>query len=406
MQLPPSPDLADPRFFTQSAHHELWRRARRDHPLQRLDSDTQGPFWSITSHALATRVLEDPRTFVSAQGMRLGAGSAGVAAAANRMLVVADHEAHARVRSAHAPWFTSQNVKLVGEALSEYLSGLLEPLVTGERVDVVAALADAVPTFVMAQMLGTSLDETSEVSRLVRDTFNESSESMDPEGRVERAAASAKVFAYFHRLVRARRACPGDDVVSQLMRPLTDGTHLSSQELLLNCDGLVNGGLGTSRHAVSGTLEAFARHPDEWARLREDPTLLRGAVEEVLRWTCPPMHVMRTATTDVELSGATIAAGDRVVIWLPSCNRDEAVFTDPDSFRIDRRPNPHLSLGAGPHYCIGAAVGRLEIRVLLQVMLARIESLALCDEPTRSASCFLNGADRVDVRMIPRRSQL
>ncbi|MDG4829282.1 cytochrome P450 [Solwaraspora sp. WMMD1047] len=401
MQPLTSPDLADPRLYAQSAHLELWRRARREHPLQRVESDTQGPFWSITTHALATRVLDDPNTFTSTRGMRLGARPAGVAAAADRMLVVADGEAHARIRGAHAPWFTSKNVKLVGDALSGRLDALLRPLATGEPVDIVAELADAVPTYVMAEMLGTDLAETSELSRQVRTSFEESSGPADTEDPVEHAAAGARVFGYFHKLVRARRTSPGDDVVSQLMRPLADGTHLTSQELLLNCDGLVNGGLGTSRHAVSGTVEAFARHPDQWARLREDPSLLSGAVEEVLRWACPPMHVMRTATTDVELAGKKIAAGERVVVWLPSCNRDEAVFADPDSFRIERRPNPHLSLGAGAHYCIGAAVGRLEIRVLLQVMLARIERLELCGEAARSASTFLNGVDRLDVRMIP-----
>ncbi|MCW3815798.1 cytochrome P450 [Micromonospora sp. DR5-3] len=405
MQLFPSPDLADPRFFTQTAHLELWQRARREHPLQWVESDTQGPFWSVTTHALATRILEDPSTFTSTRGMRLGARPAGVAAAADRMLVVADGQAHARIRGAHAPWFTSKNVKLVGEALSGHLHALLRPLTTGEPVDIVDVLADAVPTYVMAEMLGTDLDETHELSRQVRTSFDESSGPADTQDPAEHAAASARVFAYFHKLVRARRASPGDDVVSRLMRPLADGTHLTSQELLLNCDGLVNGGLGTSRHAVSGTVEAFARHPDQWAKLRENPSLLSGAVEEVLRWACPPMHVMRTATTDVELAGKKIANGDRVVVWLPSCNRDEAVFTEPDSFRIERRPNPHLSLGAGPHYCIGAAVGRLEIRVLLQVMLARIERLELCGEAARSASSFLNGVDRLEVRMNPLSAQ-
>lgn len=399
MQPLPLPDLADPRFYTETAHLEVWRRARRDHPLQLVESDTRGPFWSVTTHALATRVLEDPGTFTSSLGMRLGARPQGVAAAADRMLVVADGQAHERIRGAHAPWFTGRNVKLMGEALSSHLDALLRPLTTGKPVDVVDALADAIPTRVMAEMLGTEMDETSELSRQVRSSFEETSESADTQDPLERAVASAKVFEYFHTLVRARRACPGDDVVSQLMRPLADGTHLTKQELLLNCDGLVNGGLGTSRHAVSGTIEAFARHPDQWARLRENPTLLSGAVEEVLRWACPPMHVMRTATTDVQLAGRKIAAGDRIVVWLPSCNRDETVFTEPDSFRIDRRPNPHLSLGAGPHYCIGAAIGRLEIRVLLQVMLARIDHLELCGAAARSASSFLNGFDRLEVRM-------
>lgn len=403
MRVPPNADLGDPRLYARCAHHEIWRRDRREQPVKWLESETQGAFWSVTSHAAATRVLEDPRTFVSSQGMRLGAGSAGVAAAADRMLVVSDEDAHARIRSAHAPWFTSVNAKRVGDVVRDFLDTQLQHLATGQPVDVVDALSDAVPICVMAEMMGMGLDETGEVSRLVRATFAEPT-SVGEEGSPEPAAASARVFAYFYGLVRARRADPGDDMVSQLMRPLSDGKLLSSEELLLNCDGVVNGGLGTSRHAVSGTIEAFARHPSQWDRLRADPSLVRSAVEEVLRWACPPMHVMRTAVVDVDLMGTTIRSGDRVVVWLPSCNRDETVFDDADSFRIDRRPNPHLSFGGGPHYCIGAAIGRLEIRVLLQVMLERVESVELCEDPVHGASTFLNGAERLVVKLTPRRT--
>lgn len=393
-------DLTDPGTYRGTDHLAVWRAARRDHPVALLDSHRHGPYWSVTGHAIARRVLEDADGFVSSQGMRIGGDPAAVAAAANRMLVVADGQDHARVRRAHARWFTAQRVNALSTSLYRYLDELVASIVTSEPVDVVAVLADAVPTRVMGEMLGTDAADTDRLSRLVRAAFDEAAEPADAASRRGRAGASLQVFSYFAGLVRDRAARPGEDVVSTLLQP-SGGHALSTEEVLLNCDGLVNGGLGTSRHAVSGTLLAFAAHPDQWIALRENRSLLPSAVEEVLRWVSPPMHMMRTASTDVVLGDARITAGDRVVLWIPSCNRDEAVFADPDAFRIDRRPNPHLSLGAGPHYCVGASLGRAELRVLLRVLLDRVADIELCGDPVRSGSTFLNGLDRLRVALTP-----
>ncbi|AJT42518.1 cytochrome P450 [Psychromicrobium lacuslunae] len=394
------PDFTEPTTFLEPNYLDSWRRARREHPIIRLESERHGQYWSVTSHAPARQILEKAEIFISSEGMRIGGHQSSVGAAANRMLVVADGASHQRIRAAHSPWFTAKNAKALGEVLRDQIEKLIEPLITGESIDVVDKLADAIPTCVMGQMMGTPAEETELLSELVRSSFDETTLD-DPARKIQQAAASSEVFSYFTELVAWRAEEPGEDIVSLLTQASMSEGSLSHDEVLLNCDGLVNGGLGTSRHAVSAAILAFASNPEQWQRLRADRTLVRSAVEEILRWASPPMHVMRTVSADVEIDGVKMKAGDRVVIWIPSCNRDETVFDNPDEFRIDRRPNPHLSLGGGPHYCIGAAIGRTEIRVLLEVLLERVARMDLSDAPVPSASAFLNGFDKLEVRLFP-----
>lgn len=391
-------DITDPATYRGTGHLALWRAARRRYPIARVGSSRHGPFWSVTTHDLARQVLEDPVRFTSTRGMRLGADEAAVTAAAGRMLVVADGAEHARLRAAHAAWFRSEEVTAMRDALRLRLEAEVETLVTGEPVEIVQRLADAVPVWAMGRMLGTGEADTTRLAEFVRAAFAEEAEQAR---RSARRAASAQVFGYFANLLESRREDPRGDVVSALAHEPDPDRRLADDEILLSCDGLVNGGLGTSRHAVSGVLLAFAWHPDQWLRLRQDPSLIPSAVEEVLRWASPPMHIMRTATSDVVLGGARVEAGDRVVLWIPSCNRDESVFAEPDAFRVDRRPNRHLSLGAGPHYCVGASVGRIEVRVLLQVLLDKVDRIELRGEPVRTASTFLHGLDRLEVALLP-----
>jgi len=174
---------------------------------------------------------------------------------------------------------------------------------------------------------------------------------------------------------------------------------MSDDEVILNCDGLVNGGLETTPHAISGAILAFAQHPEAWRRLKEDPELIDTAVEEILRWTSPAMHAMRTASADTVIGSARIRVGDQVAVWLPSCNRDESVFPDADRFLIDRRPNPHLCFGAGPHHCVAALLARVELRCLMAAMVRLVASIEVAGEAVRQRSNFLNGLTRLDVRM-------
>jgi cytochrome P450 len=168
---------------------------------------------------------------------------------------------------------------------------------------------------------------------------------------------------------------------------------------------MLSGGLETTPLAVAGALVAFAGDPASWQRFRGAPELLDSTVEEILRWTSPPAHVMRTAVTDVSLGEAQIRAGDRVVVWIPSANRDEAVFADAERFVVDRGPNPQLSFGGGPHYCVGAVLARLELRCLLTVMARLVSSIAVTGRAEHRRSNFLHGHELAEVTVVADRGQ-
>jgi cytochrome P450 len=392
-------DLASPAFYAGEQHVEVWREARRVHPIAWAESDRAGGFWSVTTHALTDRILRRPRVFGSAQGMRLVGNETAVRAASGRMLVVSDGEAHRGLRSAHMAWFTPRTVAALGPALHRRLQAQLHGLLArGTAFDAVGELAVRIPMWALFAMMGVPGSDQDELARLTAAAFDDADET--EAGIRARASAHATIFGYFANLVRRRRGRPGPDIVTALTRAEVNGATLSDEVIVLNCEGLLNGGLETTPHAVSGAILAFAQHPDAWQRLRTDPRAMESAVEEILRWTSPAMQAMRTATTDLSVGPAAIRAGDRVVMWLPAANRDESVFADPDVFRIDRERNPHLAFGAGPHFCIGASLARLELRGFLDAMVRLVDAVEV-DQAVRRPSSFLNGLARLDVRMTP-----
>jgi cytochrome P450 len=392
----PGLDLAAPDFYRTERHFDVWREARAAHPVAWTESSRTGGFWSVTTHELGSRVIKQSKHFISTEGMRLGGNPASVRSAANQMMVVADGAAHRRLRAIHSPWFNGKAVAGMRPELERKLAARVAELVElGKPFDAVTELSNKFPNWVLCQMMGVPPSEWDGLSALTDIAFNDSDESDDA---VEaRGTAHAEIFGYFAELMELRREKPGNDVVSALIHTAVDGTRLSDKEVLLNCDGLMNGGLETTPHAASGAILAFARYPDVWQRLRKDPDLLDVAVEEILRWTSPPMHAMRTAVDDVSLGDARIRKGDRVVVWLPSCNRDEKVFDDADAFVLDRRPNPHICFGGGPHYCIGAMLARLELRCLIEAMAPLISSFQVAGDVVRKRSSFLNGLDRLEI---------
>jgi cytochrome P450 len=393
-------DIASPAFFTGEHHLEVWRAARRTQPIAWAESGRVGGFWSVTSHELGNQVLRHPGVFASALGMRLGASPVGVEMAANRMLVVSDGDVHRGLRLAHYSWFKSRAVSAFLPDLERTVDAVLrQVLVQGRTCNVVDELAVTLPTWVLFEMMGVPEADRKELVQLTGTAFDDT-DSGDAAAR-ERMFAHTAIFAYFADLLTQRRARPGEDMVSSLAQACVQGRKLSDDEVILNCDGLVNGGLETTPHAISGAILAFAQHPGEWRRLKQDPGLIDTAVEEILRWTSPAMHAVRTATTDTEVGAARIREGDQVAVWFPSCNRDEGVFTDSDRFLVDRRPNPHLCFGAGPHHCVAALLARVELRCLVASLTRLVADLEVVGEVVRKPSNFLNGLTRLDVRMTP-----
>jgi cytochrome P450 len=394
----PDVDLADPALYADDGYQALWRKARENHPIAWTESPRVGGLWSITGYAAGSRVVKHADAFSSAQGMRLGGSAAAVRAAAGRMLVVSDGEQHRRIRTAFSAWFTGRAVASLRDRLETHVDELVRRLAAEHRViDVVTELATAIPTFVLFEMLDIPASDREELAGITAAAFDDADES--DAGAARRAGAHARVFGYFDQLLRRRRKEPGQDILSSLASADTGGKRLTDPEILLNCDGLMNGGLETTPHAISGATLALARQRDAWERLKADPGSVDGAVDEILRFTSPGMHVMRTATEDVEIDGARVRAGDRVVVWLPSCNWDESVFPQPDRLRFDRRGGPHLSLGAGPHYCIGAVLAKMELRCWLEAMLRHVAAVEVAGSVARQASTFLNGLSRLEVTL-------
>jgi len=203
--------------------------------------------------------------------------------------------------------------------------------------------------------------------------------------------ARGELHAYFDKLIEQRRGDPPDDLVGELIKAEIDGAPLTPTQLVAYCELLVEAGNETTRNAISGGLLAFAEQPEEWERLRASPELLPDAVEEILRWVSPISHFTRTATEDVEVRGMTIRAGDEVALFFASANRDEDVFDEPFTFRIDRHPNPHLAFGFGEHFCMGAHLARVEIEAIFCLLLDRVESFEVCG-PVQRLDALINGS--------------
>ena len=227
----------------------------------------------------------------------------------------------------------------------------------------------------------------------------------DPEYRLpgETAAqtfirARGELHAYLERLIEQRRHDLGDNLMSALIGAQIDGQPLTADQLLLYCEVLVEAGNETTRNAIGGGVLAFCDHPAEWERLRGRPELLPDAVEEILRWVSPISHFTRTATEDCAMRDATIRAGEQVALYYASANRDEAVFTDPFTFRVDRHPNPHLAFGFGEHFCMGAHLARVELEVMFRLLLERLESIELAGEVQRLSSAVNGSIKHLPIR--------
>ncbi len=388
-------DPAAPAFHAAPDRFTVWQVARHAHPVAWTHSATNGEFWSVTTHGFAREVLQKPRQFASGAGMRLGANARAVALASGKMLVVTDGANHRRLRAAHSAWLSSSAIDGLRSDIEDDIEALLADLIAGGgSFDAVKDLGAVIARQVLARVLGIPHANWDELGRLTDSAYA-------TDVAQDAAEAHGELLMYLNGLLQQRRRTPQNDFVTALLQTTIDGRPLTDDEILLNLDGMLTGGLETTPLAVSGALVAFGQDPACWQRLRAHPELFDSAVEEILRWTSPPGHVLRTATADMSLGEARIRSGDRVVVWIPSANRDEAVFPDGERFVVDRKPNPHLSFGGGPHYCVGAVLARLELRCLLTVLARLVASIAVTGRESLRRSNFLHGHEVAEVTITP-----
>ncbi|MFR9788496.1 cytochrome P450 [Streptomyces sp. MB22_4] len=395
---PGSVDIADPHLHSQGDLHPVWRWLRQNDPVRWTVRPNGLAYWSVTTHAEAVRVLRDSKTFSSEQGMRLGGDVRAAAAASRKMLIVTDPPRHGAIRRIISSAFTARTVHRLEQNMRSTVTESLDRALEQGTCDFVE-VASRLPVAVICDLLGVPREDWDFMLDRTTVAFG----AVDEDGAPADAAieAHAEILLYYSELVQERRREPREDVISALVQGTVDGVPLSDEEIFLNCDGLISGGNETTRHASVGGVLTFAARPDQWRALQAEPALLPSAVDEILRWTSPGAHALRTATRDTELAGRRIEEGQQVVVWGPSANRDESVFEDPDTFRIDRTPNRHVTFGHGAHYCLGGALAVSELKVLFGELSRRVADIEVAGPVRRVRSNHISGYDEAVVSLTP-----
>ena len=378
--------LLDPATYAGDLHAVL-DRLRAEVPL--AWNGTKG-FWAVTRHADVSEVSSDPARFCSAQGILVD--EIGVTYDAPPTMMHADPPEHTRYRKLVRPGFTNTVVRelevLVRERTSAALDELEAKAADGSVVDVTADLAVPLPIQLIAQLLGLPAGDEERLFRWSEAAIPGATDWSED----ERNALLGEMTVELLGLAAARRQDPRDDVVSMLATYEEDGESLTDDELGMFLIQLLVAGNETTRNAISGALVALAEHPEQLDRLAHDPSLLASAVEEVLRWTTPVTSFMRTAVVDTMLADKPISAGDPLLLIYAAANRDEAEFgPTAGTFDVGRSPNHHVALGHGPHFCLGAALARLELSVVLEGVAARWRQLAVAGPVVHSGSSVISG---------------
>jgi cholest-4-en-3-one 26-monooxygenase len=397
-------DLIDGRNFVAGVPHEWFRRLRAEAPVywHPEASAQRGGFWTVTDYDDCVTVNRDWERFSSYKHSALFTDMDDDQLAQQRMMMLnMDPTMHTRYRRLVNKGFTPKLVRDLEQQIVGYADGIIDAVSERGTADFVEEISAELPLLVIAELLGVPQEDR----RKVFDWSNRMIGSDDPEYQVEGAdpgEAAMAVFSYAEELAAARRLEPRQDLVSTLINAEVEGEKLDQLELDLFFMLLIVAGNETTRNLMSGAMVAFFDHPDQWEKLRQDRSLLPSAVEEMLRFVTPVMHFRRTVVADTELGGQALQEGDKIVFWHTSANRDESVFTDPDTFDIARSPNNHIAFGGGgPHFCLGANLARMEIMVMFDRLLDRIPDIRLDGKVQRLQSNFINGTKHIPVAFAP-----
>jgi cytochrome P450 len=400
-------DLVGPDTYARHGYpHAAWARLRREAPIFWCQPGGDcTPFFAVTKHADIVRISRQPH--VLQNGPRLAVFPEGKPPKERiaRHLLNMDPPEHAAFRKLASHRFTPRAIQTLRPEIERIARDLLDALYReapeGE-IDFVERISGPLPLAVLCDLLGVPRSDWEMLFRWTNQTVG----SGDPEyqaeggnGRETANAARMQLFSYFGRMAEERRKSPRDDITSVLANARQgDGSAVPPFELLSYCFLLVIAGNETTRNAMSGGLLALIEHPGELAKLRANPALVESAVEEIVRWTTPVIQFCRTATRDLEIRGQKIRAGQSLCLFYPSANRDEDVFDAPFAFRVDRHPNPHVAFGIGEHFCLGANLARLELRVVFRELARRLVGAELAAPVERLRSSFLGGVKHMRIR--------
>ncbi|MBE1462402.1 cytochrome P450 [Kibdelosporangium phytohabitans] len=407
------PNVFDPRVFAQGLPHAEFRQLRDTEPVSWQDEHAvldwpAGPgYWAVTRYADVKHVLRTPEVFSSWLGAtQIRDPEPDDLAFIRRMILNMDPPEHQRLRKIVAAVFTRRRLEQSAAEIAARAEALLARLRDAGECDLPVDVTDDFPLLNLADLLGVpaadrnlllrwtnrviAYQDPEHADEVVRDASGKPVNPRSP-------AMLADMFGYASELAAAKRENPGEDLMSALVTATVDGRALDEAELRMFFFLVVIAGNDTVRSALPGGVLALVEHPAEYRRLRSDPDLLDTAVEEILRWHPPVLSFRRTATQDVVLAGQQIRAGDKVVVYHASAHYDERRFPDPFRFDITRTPNDHIAFGQGPHLCLGAHFGRLQLRIFFREFL-KLPEVQLAAAPKRLTSNFINGITHLPLR--------
>ena len=396
-------NLADPGNFVPAVPHEMFEVLRRDAPVWfHPGTDEVEGFWCIVKHADLVELSRDYGHASSALGgITLHDASTEDLELQRQMMLMMDPPNHTKLRLLVNKGFTPRMIGRLDEHIRDIAKAIVDEVASRGKCDFVVEVAAQLPLRVIVEMMGVPDADRPKIFEWTNRLIG----SEDPEYNVSRdeaIGAATEMFMYSTELAAEKRKNPGDDIISTLLQAEVEGNRLTDTEFNLFFQLLAVAGNETTRNLISIGMNFMFEHSDQWAKLVDDRSLLPSAIDEMLRYASPVMYMRRTAPEDFELRGQTIREGDKMALWYISANRDEDVFDDPQRFDITRSPNEFVAFGGGgPHFCLGANLAKLEIRVMFEELLNRLPDIERAGDIQRLRSNFINGIKHMPVKFTP-----
>ncbi|OBA78776.1 cytochrome [Mycobacterium sp. 1164966.3] len=395
--------LADPLTYTDETRlHAALTHLRANAPVSWVDVPNYRPFWAITKQSDIMDIERDNMLFTNWPRPVLTTieGDKQAAALGVRTLIHLDDPQHRVVRAIGADWFRPKAMRALKVRVDELAKIYVDKMATaGPECDFVQQVAVNYPLYVIMSLLGLPEDDFPRMLKLTQELFGSDDTEFKRGTTVQdQLPVLLDVFQYFNDVTASRREHPTEDLASAIANARIDGEPLSDIETVSYYLIVATAGHDTTSATISGGLHALIENPDQLARLRDDPGLMPQATEEMIRWVTPVKQFMRTAAEDTVVRGIPIAAGQSVLLSYVSANRDEDVFEDPFRFDVGRDPNKHLAFGYGVHFCMGAALARMEVHSFFSELLPRLKSIELTGDPQFVATTFVGGLKHLPVR--------
>ncbi len=410
--------IAPSAYAEDASVHDAFRWLRANNPLGLAELDGIYPFWVVSKHADILEISRQndlfhsgdmPTTFTTIQGDQYVRERTGGSPHLLRTLVQMDAPDHPKYRLLTQSWFLPQNIR----SLEDRIRGLARKHVDhmaelGGECDFVNDVALTYPLRVIMEILGVPPEDEPRMLKLTQELFgagdpelNRSRSAMQDstdDAMADLQAVIADFFMFFKRITDDRKANPRGDVASVIANGRIDGEPINDFEAMSYYVIVATAGHDTTSSSTAGAVWGMCQFPEAFAKVKADPSLIPGLVDESIRWITPVKHFMRSATADTQIRDRQIKKGDWLWLAYPSGNRDEEVFEDPDSFRPERKPNRHLAFGYGAHLCLGQHLAKMEMRILFEELMPRLKSLEFAGEPARALGAFVGGPKRLPIR--------